>query len=78
MVAFHPHYFNRPLRKGSREYNYQQWSAASRREAAKHIKKDTRKQPFPEEPIELDPQLRIVRPPAGLPVFSAAYLHSSF
>ncbi len=77
VMAFHPHYFSRPVRNGSREYNYQQWSATSRKEAAKHIRKDTRKQPKPEEPIEPDPQVRIVTPPGGLLIFSAAHLHSS-
>ena len=77
VMAFHPHYFNRAVRNGSREYNYQQWVATSRKEAAKHIKQDTRKQPQPEEAIELDPQIRIVTPPGGLLAFSAAHMHSS-
>ena len=77
VMAIHPHYFDRPLRNGSRDYNYQRWVATSRKEAAKHIKKDTRKQPQPEEPIELDPQIRMVTPPGGLLAFSAAHLHSS-
>ena len=77
VMAFHPHYFNRAVRNSSRDYNYQQWSATSRKEAARHIKKDTRQQPKPEEPLELDPQVRVVTPPGGLLVFSAAHLHSS-
>ena len=77
VMAVHPHYFNRAVRNGSRDYNYQQWVATSRKEAARHIKKDTRKQPHPEEPLELDPQARVVTPPGGLLVFSAAHLHSS-
>ena len=77
VMAFHPRYFSQAVRNGSREYNYQQWVATSRQEAAKHIKKDTRKQPQPEEPLELDPQIRIVTPPGGMIAFSAAQMHSS-
>ncbi|MCO6487494.1 MAG: hypothetical protein J5I98_03700 [Phaeodactylibacter sp.] len=77
VMAIHPHYFSRAVRNGSREYNYQQWAATSRKEAAQHIRKDTRKQPHPEEPVELEPQICIVTPPGGVLVFSAAHLHSS-
>jgi hypothetical protein len=38
---------------------------------------DTRKQPRPEEPIDLDPQVRLICPPGGLIVFSGAHLHST-
>jgi hypothetical protein len=77
VMAFHPRYFDVPIKNGSREYNYQKWKATSRKEAAKHIKKDTRKQPEPEEPIELNPQTRIVTKPGGMIIFSAGHLHSS-
>jgi hypothetical protein len=76
-LAFHPHYWNRALKNGSRHYNYYRWNAESRKNAAKHIKSDTRVQPKPEEPVELDPQVRVISPPAGITVFSAAQLHSS-
>lgn len=77
VMAFHPHYFDQPIKNGSKDYNYQQWQQTSRKEAHKHVKKDTRKQPVPEEAIELDPQIRVVTPPGGLLLFSAAHLHSS-
>jgi hypothetical protein len=77
VMAFHPKYFDAPIKNGSSEYNYQKWQATSRQEAAKHIKKDTRRQPKPEEVIELDPQIRVVTEPGGMIVFSAAHLHSS-
>ena len=44
---------------------------------AKQVKSETRKQPSPEEPIEFDPQIRVVTPVAGVLVFSAAHLHST-
>src|SRR5581483_8254072 len=37
----------------------------------------TRKQPKPEEPMELDPQIRVIAPPGGVLLFSAAQMHSS-
>ena len=59
-MALHPHYFDRAIKNGSRDYNYHKWNLESRQNAAKHIKTDTRVQPRPEEPIELDPQIRLV------------------
>jgi len=44
------------VRNGSAEYNYAEWNRTSRQNAAQFIKQDTRKQPKPEEPMELDPQ----------------------
>jgi hypothetical protein len=76
-LAFHPRYWYTPLKNGSRSYNYAEWNKTSRQNAAQHIKSDTRVQPKPEEPVELDPQLRPICPPGGLVVFSAAHLHSS-
>ena len=52
-----------PVKNGSSEFNYYEWNRTGRKDAAKHIKSDTRKQPKPEEPIELDPQIRLR--PAG-------------
>jgi hypothetical protein len=76
-MAFHPHYWSAPVRNGSREYNYAEWNRTSRLEAAKHIKSDTRKQPKPEEPMALDPQVRLIPPPGGIIVFSGAQMHST-
>jgi hypothetical protein len=76
-MAFHPRYWNQPLRNGSRNYNYAEWNKSSRQDAAKHIKTDTRVQPKPEEPVELDPQLRLITPVGGPILFSGAQLHST-
>ena len=76
-MAFHPRYWSQPVKNGSREYNYDEWNKTSRLTAAQHIKTDTRKQPKPEEPIELDPQIRVVLPPGAILLFSAAQLHST-
>ncbi|MGA9630573.1 MAG: hypothetical protein WBQ63_04050, partial [Candidatus Acidiferrales bacterium] len=42
-----------------------------------HIKTDTRKQPKAEEPMELDPQIRLIVPPGGVILFSGAQMHST-
>jgi hypothetical protein len=76
-VAFHPHYWNHPVKNGSSDYNYQEWVKTSRFIAAQQVKTDNRKQPTPEEPIELDPQIRPITPVGGATIFSAAHLHSS-
>lgn len=76
-MAFHPRYWDHEIRNGSREYNHDEWNRTSRVEASRHIKTDTRKQPKPEEPIELDPQIRLLPPVGGIILFSGAQLHST-
>jgi hypothetical protein len=76
-MAFHARYWKQPVKNGSATYNYQEWVRTSRFIASQQIAKDTRKQPTPEEPVELDPQVRVVTPVGGLTIFSAAHLHSS-
>ncbi len=76
-MALHPHYFGREIKNGSSQYDYQRWNLESRFNAAKHVKADTRVQPHAEEPIELDPQIRLVCPVGGAYQFSAAHLHST-
>jgi hypothetical protein len=76
-MAFHPQYFHKPVRNSSSGYDYQEWNKTGRQQAAKQVKKETRKQPQPEEPLDLEPDLRVVTPPGGTLVFSAAQLHST-
>jgi hypothetical protein len=76
-MAFHPEYFDKPVRNSSAGYDYEEWSKTGRQQAAKQVKKETRKQPQPEEPLELEPDVRVVTPPGGTLIFSAAQLHST-
>jgi hypothetical protein len=76
-LAFHPYYWSHQVKNGSREYDYARWNRESRHTAAQHVRSDTRKQPRPEEPIELDPQVRVICPAGGIILFSAAQLHST-
>jgi hypothetical protein len=76
-MAFHLRYWDRPLQNGSRDYNYAEWNRVSRVSAAQHIKTDTRPQPKPEEPVEMDPQVRLICRAGGVILFSGAHLHST-
>lgn len=76
-MALHPRYWAQPIRNSSRTYNYAEWNQKSRFNAAQHIKTDSRVQPRAEEPIEVDPQIRVVTPVGGLLIFSGAQLHST-
>jgi hypothetical protein len=76
-MAFHPRYWSQGVKNGSRNYNYAEWNRSSRFQAAQQIKADTRVQPKAEEPLELDPQIRVITPVGGMLLFSAAQMHST-
>jgi hypothetical protein len=76
-MAFHPGYFDKPIRNSSAGYDYEEWNRTGRQQAAKQVTKETRKQPQPEQPLDLEPDVRVVTPPGGTIVFSAAQLHST-
>ena len=76
-MAFHPRYFDRPVKNSSAVYDYDEWSRTGRKQAAQQISKETRQQPEPEEPLELDPDLRVVTPVGGVLIFSGAQMHST-
>ena len=76
-MAFHPQYWGTAIRNSSADFNYYQWNADGRMNAARHVKSDTRVQPHALEPLELEPSVRLVVPAGGIIVFSAAHLHST-
>ena len=76
-MAFHPRYWSAPVKNGSADFNYYEWNATSRANAARHISSDSRKQPKPLEDIDPEPQLRLVVPPGGVILFSGAQMHST-
>ena len=76
-MAFHPHYFAEAIDNSSADYDYGEWSRTGRQQAATQVKAETRKQPTAQEPLELDPQVRLVPSVGGTIVFSAAHLHST-
>jgi hypothetical protein len=76
-MAFHPQFFDTPVRNSSSGYDYEVWSKTGRQQAAKQVKAETRKQPEAEEELDLSHDVRVVTPPGGILVFSAAQLHST-
>ncbi len=71
-----PSYFAQAIKNNSQIYNYQEWNARSRSEAAKHVRSDTREQPKPQQEIEQE-DIRVICPPGGIILFSAAQLHGT-
>jgi hypothetical protein len=77
-MAFHPRYWNRAVENTSRGYNYYLWNQQHRGgHVAQYIKEDPRPLPRATETLDLDPQFRIIVPPAGIILFSGAQMHSS-
>jgi hypothetical protein len=77
-MAFHPRYWAEPVKNSSSGYNYYEWNKKYRgSHVASFTKKDPRPLPAPTEPVEIDPQLRLVCPVGGILLFSGAQLHSS-
>ena len=76
-MAFHPNYWDRPVKNTSALFNYQDWNLGGRKAAEKQIGKDTRVQSAAIEPMQLEPQTRIVTKPGGVIVFAAAQMHST-
>jgi hypothetical protein len=76
-MAFHPAYWATGVENHSEDFNYYEWNAVGRADAAKHIHQDTRVQPHPPDDLPTDPQVRFVVPPGGIVLFSGAQLHST-
>jgi hypothetical protein len=76
-MAFHCRYWSRPIANESAEFAYDDYVNNARKNAAQYVRQDTRKQPHPIEPVELDPQFRVITRVGGLLLFSAAQLHST-
>lgn len=76
-MAFHPRYWSEPLRNGSHAFDYYRWNSEGRAQAHLHVRTDTRVQPKAEEPVELEPEVRIVPRAGACILFSAAQLHST-
>jgi len=76
-IGFHPQYWSRGIKNGSRRYNYAEWNRASRFDAAKYIGTDTREQPRAEEQFDWADEVRPLCNPGGLILFSGAQMHSS-
>ena len=76
-MAFHPRYFSEAVANSSADYDYAEWNRTGRKQAGAIVKKETRNQPRPTEPLEIEPDVRVVTPVGGTLMFSAAQLHST-
>ncbi len=77
-MAFHPRYWNTGVKNDSERFNYYTHNQQSRgAHVTKFISSDPRVLPKPQEPLELDPQVRLIVPAGGILLFSAAQMHSS-
>jgi hypothetical protein len=77
-MAFHPDHWGAEVENTSQEFNYYVHNAKNRGgHVASFIKSDPRPLPEPVAPISNTSDLRIICPPGGLILFSAAQLHSS-
>jgi hypothetical protein len=77
-MAFHPQYWDRPVKNSSSGYNYYLWNEQNRgAHVAKLLKADTRPLPKATEEMQLDPQIRLIVPAGGIVLFSGAQMHSS-
>jgi hypothetical protein len=62
-MAFHPQYWNRPVKNSPKGYNYYLWNQQNRgAHVAKFLKEDPRPLQKPTEQFELDPQIRLIVP----------------
>jgi hypothetical protein len=75
-MAVFSKYWHTAVANDSSKFNYYDWNR-ERKTATKLTGKDNRFQPHPQEPIEMEPHLRIVCQPGGLIVFSGAQLHAT-
>ena len=76
-MAFHTRYWYTPVENESAEFNYYEYVQTARKDAAKYVKKDTRKQPHATSPVEENPQVRVISQVGGMLLFSGAHLHST-
>lgn len=77
-MAFHPQYWENPVRNNSAKFDYQDWNLRGRVDAANQsVKQDTRFQSAALDPVSLENDLRLTCPPGGVIVFAAAHLHST-
>ncbi len=77
-MAFHPRYFATGVENDSAGYNYYEWNRVHRgQHVAQITKTDARPLPRPTQPLEREPELRVVVPLGGIMLFSGGQMHSS-
>lgn len=75
-LAFYPKSWDKPVANNSEIYNYYQWNAKNRADAAQHVRQDTREQPKPQETFDTT-DIRLIPPPGSVIIFSGAQFHAT-
>jgi hypothetical protein len=69
-MAFHPRYWDTPVKNSSSGYNYYEWNQKYRgTHVATYTSKDPRPLPAATVELEIEPALRIICPVGGLILF---------
>ncbi len=76
-MAFYPRCFDATLPNSSEEFDYYEWNATGRKDAAKHVTSDSRRQPKIVGEADLGEEARFVVPRGGVIVFSGEALHAT-
>jgi hypothetical protein len=77
-MSFFPRYWGRPVKNSSSGYNYYEWNRQHRGgHVHQYLKSDPRPIPKPTEPLDLDPDIRLICPVGSVILFSGAHLHAS-
>jgi hypothetical protein len=76
-MSFFPEYWTKKVPNSSAEFDYSEWCNVGRQLATSQVGKDTRKHPLPNEPVNVESELRIAGSPGDLIVFSSSHLHAT-
>lgn len=77
VMSMYTDYFDRPVKNGSNQYDYDEWVAKHRPAAAGHTTADTRPHPLPLEDFESRGEIRIAADSGDVFMFSSNHLHAS-
>lgn len=70
-------YFDKPVKNGSNDYDYDEWVAKHRHAAAEKSSKDDRPHPLPLEEVDSRGEIRIAGGTGDIMMFSSNHLHAS-
>ncbi|WP_433292256.1 hypothetical protein ACQPZQ_04295 [Pseudonocardia sp. CA-142604] len=77
VMSMYTDYFDKPVKNGSNQYDYDEWVAKHRHAAAEKTTTDDRPHPLPLEEIESRGEIRIAGGAGDVMMFSSNHLHAS-